>query len=237
MQKPSEHPSHALIACDNVTKTYVMGSQQVHALRGVSVEFQRGEMTAIMGPSGSGKSTLMNLIGALDVPSSGVLKIENRDLSSLSGDDLAGLRNAKIGFVFQQFNLLPRASALTNVKLPLRYSRVPVEDIEARAAHCLELVGLADRMDHRPMQLSGGQQQRVAIARALAGAPSIILADEPTGALDTKTSEEIMALLTGLNAEGITVILVTHEQEVANYADRQLFFRDGEIESDTRRQS
>ncbi len=232
MLQPSNPPSHALIACENVTKTYVMGTQEVHALRGVSVEFQRGEMTAIMGPSGSGKSTLMNLIGALDVPTSGVLKIENRDLSSLSNDDLAGLRNAKIGFVFQQFNLLARASALTNVKLPLRYSREPVEDIEARAAHCLELVGLADRMDHRPMQLSGGQQQRVAIARALAGAPSIILADEPTGALDTKTSSEIMGLLTNLNAEGITVILVTHEQEVADFAARQLAFRDGEIESD-----
>ncbi|MEP1143305.1 MAG: ABC transporter ATP-binding protein [Henriciella sp.] len=234
MPQQSDPQSHALIACENVTKTYIMGTQEVHALRGVSVEFQRGEMTAIMGPSGSGKSTLMNLIGALDVPSSGVLKIENRDLSSLSSDDLAGLRNAKIGFVFQQFNLLARASALTNVKLPLRYSRVPTEDIEARAAHCLELVGLADRMDHRPMQLSGGQQQRVAIARALAGSPSIILADEPTGALDTKTSEEIMALLTDLNAEGITVILVTHEQDVADYAARQLLFRDGEIESDLR---
>jgi len=237
MPQQSDPQSDALIACEDVTKTYVMGTQEVHALRGVSVEFQRGEMTAIMGPSGSGKSTLMNLIGALDVPSSGVLKIENRDLSSLSSDDLAGLRNAKIGFVFQQFNLLARASALTNVKLPLRYSRVPTEDIEARAAHCLELVGLADRMDHRPMQLSGGQQQRVAIARALAGAPSIILADEPTGALDTKTSEEIMALLTDLNAEGITVILVTHEQDVADYAARQLLFRDGEIESDLRRAS
>ena len=234
MPQQSDPQSHALIACESVTKTYIMGTQEVHALRGVSVEFQRGEMTAIMGPSGSGKSTLMNLIGALDVPSSGVLKIENRDLSSLSSDDLAGLRNAKIGFVFQQFNLLARASALTNVKLPLRYSRVPTEDIEARAAHCLELVGLADRMDHRPMQLSGGQQQRVAIARALAGSPSIILADEPTGALDTKTSEEIMALLTDLNAEGITVILVTHEQDVADYAARQLLFRDGEIESDLR---
>lgn len=234
MSQQSNPQNHALIGCENVTKTYIMGTQEVHALRGVSVEFQRGEMTAIMGPSGSGKSTLMNLIGALDVPTSGVLKIENRDLSSLSNDDLAGLRNAKIGFVFQQFNLLARASALTNVKLPLRYSRVPTEDIEARAAHCLELVGLADRMDHRPMQLSGGQQQRVAIARALAGSPSIILADEPTGALDTKTSEEIMALLTNLNAEGITVILVTHEQDVADYAARQLLFRDGEIESDLR---
>ena len=235
MQKSPDQYADALIACENVTKTYEMGNQKVHALRGVSVEFKRGEMTAIMGPSGSGKSTLMNLIGALDVPSSGVLKIEDRDLSKLSSDELANLRNAKIGFVFQQFNLLGRASALTNVKLPLRYSRGIVEDIDARAAHCLELVGLGDRMDHRPMQLSGGQQQRVAIARALAGAPSIILADEPTGALDTKTSAEIMALLTDLNAEGITVILVTHEQEVASYAERQLVFRDGKIERDLRR--
>lgn len=235
MSQTLSSQTSSLISCEDVTKTYVMGNQQVHALRGVTVEFRRGEMTAIMGPSGSGKSTLMNLIGALDVPSSGVLKIEDRALSKLTGDELADLRNAKIGFVFQQFNLLGRASALTNVKLPLRYSRDQTQDIDARAAHCLDLVGLGDRMDHRPMQLSGGQQQRVAIARALAGSPSIILADEPTGALDSKTSEEIMALLTNLNAEGITVILVTHEREVADYAERQLLFRDGIIEQDLRR--
>lgn len=226
-----------LISCRAVTKTYVMGTQEVHALRGVDVAFARGEMTAIMGPSGSGKSTLMNLIGALDVPTSGTLEIEGRNLSKLGVNELADLRNAKIGFVFQQFNLLGRASALTNVKLPLRYARTPIADIEARAAACLEMVGLGDRMDHRPMQLSGGQQQRVAIARALAGSPSIILADEPTGALDTRTSEEIMALLTGLSAQGITVILVTHEQEVADYAVRQLHFRDGVIERDERRKT
>lgn len=233
-QAPSGIP---LISCRAVTKTYVMGTQEVHALRGVDVAFERGEMTAIMGPSGSGKSTLMNLIGALDVPTSGTLEIEGRNLSKLGVNELADLRNEKIGFVFQQFNLLGRASALTNVKLPLRYARTPIADIEARAAACLEMVGLGDRMDHRPMQLSGGQQQRVAIARALAGSPSIILADEPTGALDTRTSEEIMALLTGLSAQGITVILVTHEQEVADYAVRQLHFRDGVIERDERRKT
>jgi len=226
--------SSALISCRNVTKTYVMGTQEVHALRGVDVDFVDGEMTAIMGPSGSGKSTLMNLIGALDVPTSGTLSIKGSDLSQMRPNDLADLRNETIGFVFQQFNLLGRSSALTNVKLPLRYSREPLADIEARAAECLEMVGLGDRMDHRPMQLSGGQQQRVAIARALAGSPSIILADEPTGALDTKTSEEIMALLTELGEQGITVILVTHEREVAEYAARRLHFRDGQIERDER---
>lgn len=214
-----------------------MGTQEVHALRGVDVEFQRGEMTAIMGPSGSGKSTLMNLIGALDVPTAGTLEIDGRNLSDLGVDELADLRNAKIGFVFQQFNLLGRASALTNVKLPLRYARKPIADIEARAVECLTMVGLGDRMDHRPMQLSGGQQQRVAIARALAGSPAIVLADEPTGALDTQTSEEIMGLLTELSQQGITVIIVTHEQEVADYAARQLHFRDGVIERDERRVS
>lgn len=232
-----EAPSNALISCQKVTKTYVMGSQKVHALRGVDVTFKRGEMTAIMGPSGSGKSTLMNLIGALDVPTSGTLEINGKDLANLKSNDLADLRNETIGFVFQQFNLLGRSSALTNVKLPLRYSRKPLVDIEARAAACLEMVGLGDRMDHRPMQLSGGQQQRVAIARALAGSPSIILADEPTGALDTKTSEDIMALLTGLGAQGITVILVTHEQEIADYAARKIHFRDGQIEFDERAKS
>lgn len=229
--------SQALISCRDVTKTYVMGTQKVHALRGVDLDFEVGEMTAIMGPSGSGKSTLMNLIGALDVPSTGTLAINGKNLAKMKPNDLADLRNETLGFVFQQFNLLGRSSALTNVKLPLRYSRKPLDDIDARAAECLEMVGLGDRMDHRPMQLSGGQQQRVAIARALAGAPSIILADEPTGALDTQTSEEIMTLLTGLGEQGITVILVTHEPEVAEYASRTIYFRDGQIERDERRAS
>lgn len=224
----------ALISCSDVTKTYVMGTQKVHALRGVNLEFVRGEMTAIMGPSGSGKSTFMNLIGALDVPTSGVLEIEGRNLAKLSRNDLADLRNETIGFVFQQFNLLGRSSALANVKLPLRYARHETGEIEARAAECLKMVGLGDRMDHLPTQLSGGQQQRVAIARALAGSPSIILADEPTGALDTQTSDDIMALLTGLSQRGITVIIVTHEREVADYAARVVHFRDGQIERDER---
>ena len=226
-----------LISCRDLTKVYRMGTQDVFALRGVNVDFVQGEMTAIMGPSGSGKSTLMNLIGALDVPTSGELLIKGRPLSKLSRDELADLRNETIGFIFQQFNLLNRATALANVKLPLMYARTPVADPIARARECLEMVGLGTRMDHRPMQLSGGQQQRVAIARALAGRPSILLADEPTGALDTKTSEEIMDLLTGLSSEGITVVLVTHEPEVAAYATRQIHFRDGQIERDERRTS
>ena len=223
-----------IISCPDVTKTYFMGSQTVRALRKVNLTFDRGEMTAIMGPSGSGKSTLMNLIGALDVPTSGELKINGKNLAQMRPNELADLRNATIGFVFQQFNLLGRSSALANVQLPLRYSRKPIPDMRARAAECLEMVGLADRMDHRPMQLSGGQQQRVAIARALAGSPSIILADEPTGALDTKTSVDIMALLRGLGERGITVILVTHEAEIADYAARKIHFRDGEVELDER---
>ena len=226
--------TQSLISCRDVTKTYVMGTQKVHALRGVNLEFRNGEMTAIMGPSGSGKSTLMNLIGALDVPTSGTLAIKGNDLAQMKPNDVADLRNESLGFVFQQFNLLGRSTALTNVKLPLRYARTPVADIDARAKECLEMVGLGERMDHKPMQLSGGQQQRVAIARALAGAPSIILADEPTGALDTSTSEEIMTLLTELNKTGITVILVTHEAEVAEYASRRIYFRDGQVERDER---
>jgi len=223
-----------IITCRDLTKVYRMGTQEVFALRGVNLDFTEGEMTAIMGPSGSGKSTLMNMIGALDVPTSGELTIKGRPLSNLSRDELADLRNQTIGFVFQLFNLLHRATALANVKLPLLYSRTPIDDATARARECLEMVGLGDRMDHRPMQLSGGQQQRVAIARALAGRPSILLADEPTGALDTKKSEGIMDLLTGLSQDGITVILVTHEAEVAAYTQRQVHFRDGQVERDER---
>lgn len=226
--------SSPIIRCVNVSKTYLMGEQKVHALRGVSLDFTAGEMTAILGPSGSGKSTLMNLIGALDVPTAGDLWIAGSNLASLADDALADLRNKTIGFVFQQFNLLNRATALTNVKLPLRYSREPLTDVDARAATCLQQVGLSDRMGHRPMQLSGGQQQRVAIARALAAQPSIILADEPTGALDTQTSGQIMKLLVNLSQQGITVILVTHEAEIAEYASRKIYFRDGKVERDER---
>jgi putative ABC transport system ATP-binding protein len=205
----------------------------VRALDGVDLDIQEGEFVAIMGPSGSGKSSLMNLIGALDRPTSGEMWISGRALSEMSGDDLADLRNETLGFVFQQFNLLARQDAFQNVRLPLRYARKDVGDINARAKECLELVGLGARMDHRPMQLSGGQQQRVAIARALANHPRILLADEPTGALDTKTTDEIMHLMQNLNRQGITVVVITHEADVATFASRQIHFRDGRIESDS----
>jgi putative ABC transport system ATP-binding protein len=230
---PDATDRKAMISCRALTKVYRMGDQEVHALAGVTMDIEAGEFVAIMGPSGSGKSSLMNLIGALDRPTSGEMWINGRELSDMSRDDLADLRNETIGFVFQQFNLLSRQDALANVKLPLRYARHEVADPDARARECLELVGLGDRLDHRPMQLSGGQQQRVAIARALVNNPRIVLADEPTGALDTKTTAEIMDLLTNLNKQGITVIVITHEPEVAEYATRQVHFRDGNIESDT----
>jgi putative ABC transport system ATP-binding protein len=225
----SEKP---IISCKDLTKVYTMGDQEVRALDGVTLDIHPGEFVAIMGPSGSGKSSLMNLIGALDRPTSGQMLINGRSLSEMSRDELADLRNETLGFVFQQFNLLARQDAFQNVRLPLRYARKDAGDIDARAKECLELVGLGTRMDHRPMQLSGGQQQRVAIARALANHPHILLADEPTGALDTKTTNEIMELLTQLNKQGITVVLITHEPEVAEYATRQIHFRDGRIESD-----
>ena len=221
-----------IISCKDLTKVYTMGDQEVRALDGVTLDIYPGEFVAIMGPSGSGKSSLMNLIGALDRPTSGEMLINGRSLSEMSRDELADLRNETIGFVFQQFNLLARQDAFQNVRLPLRYARKDIGDIDARARECLELVGLGTRMDHRPMQLSGGQQQRVAIARALANHPHILLADEPTGALDTRTTNEIMELLTQLNKQGITVVLITHESEVADYASRQIHFRDGRIESD-----
>ena len=222
-----------IISCRNLTKIYTMGEQEVRALDGVDLDIEEGEFVAIMGPSGSGKSSLMNLIGALDRPTTGEMWINGRALSEMSRDDLADLRNETLGFVFQQFNLLARQNAFQNVRLPLRYARKDAGDIDARAKECLELVGLGSRMDHRPMQLSGGQQQRVAIARALANRPRILLADEPTGALDTKTTAEIMHLMQDLNRQGITVVLITHEPEVAGYAKRQIHFRDGRIESDT----
>ena len=222
-----------IISCRNLSKIYKMGDQEVRALDGVDLDIAEGEFVAIMGPSGSGKSSLMNLIGALDRPTSGEMWINGRALSAMSRDDLADLRNETLGFVFQQFNLLARQDAFQNVRLPLRYARKDLGDNDARAKACLEMVGLGDRMDHRPMQLSGGQQQRVAIARALANRPRILLADEPTGALDTKTTDEIMHLMQDLNRQGITVVVITHENEVAAYASRQIHFRDGRIESDT----
>jgi putative ABC transport system ATP-binding protein len=227
---PTEKP---IISCRDLTKIYMMGDQEVRALDGVTLHIASGEFVAIMGPSGSGKSSLMNLIGALDRPTSGEMWINGKALSEMSRDELADLRNETLGFVFQQFNLLARQDAFQNVRLPLRYARKDVGDIDARAKECLEMVGLGTRMDHRPMQLSGGQQQRVAIARALSNHPRILLADEPTGALDTKTTVEIMELLTQLNKQGITVVVITHEAEVAHYASRQIHFRDGKIEVDT----
>jgi len=211
-----------------------MGGEVIHALRDVSLTIDKGEYVAIMGPSGSGKSTLMNLVGALDVPSRGDLIVNELNLSKQEPDTLADFRNQMIGFVFQQFNLLPKTSALENVKLPLFYSRsAEIVDVSEQAKACLERVGLSDRMDHETTQLSGGQQQRVAIARALVNKPSVILADEPTGALDTKTSMEILDLFRELNESGITIIVVTHDQEVADESKRYLLFRDGRIVDDT----
>jgi len=221
-----------LIRCRNLQKTYVMGDNLVYALRGVSLDIYAGEYVAIMGASGSGKSTFMNLLGALDVPTSGDLEIDGRHIGTLSSDELASFRNEVMGFVFQQFNLLARTSALANVELPMLYSRHPAKHRYERAKACLELVGLGTRMDHHPSQLSGGQQQRVAIARALVNEPRILLADEPTGALDTTTSEEVMGIFGKLNKMGITVILVTHEPDIAAYARRQLVFRDGLLVED-----
>ena len=222
----------ALIAARNVRKTYQFGEQQVHALRGVSFDILPGEFVAIMGPSGSGKSTLMNMIGALDTPSSGTMDINGSEIGKMNADQLADLRNQTIGFVFQQFNLLRRTTALENVKLPLLYSRRRPANLNQAARASLELVGLGGRLDHQPSQLSGGQQQRVAIARALVNSPRLVLADEPTGALDSQTSGEIMALFTRLNAGGLTIIIITHEADVAAHAKRLLRVRDGMIVED-----
>jgi len=221
-----------LIITRQLIKNYHLGGVPVHALRGVSVEIGAGEFVAIMGPSGSGKSTFMNLLGCLDSPSSGEYLLAGEPISALSGDALATIRNRRIGFVFQNFNLLPRTSALENVELPLLYCGVPPAERGRRAVAKLEAIGLADRMHHHPSQLSGGQQQRVAIARALINDPVLILADEPTGALDTRTSCEIMALLQQLNGDGMTVVLVTHEREIAGYANRIISFRDGRVIED-----
>lgn len=222
-----------LIQAEHVSKIYTMGDQTVRALDDVSLTIDDGDFVAIMGASGSGKSTMMNLVGALDVPTTGTLKIDGRDIGKMSADDLAELRNRRIGFVFQQFNLLARTPALRQVMLPLLYAHPRPSDPEGLARERLEQVGLGTRLDHHPRQLSGGQQQRVAIARALVNNPKILLADEPTGALDTRTSEEIMALFCKLNADGITVIIVTHEPDIAEFARRKLTFRDGKIIDDT----
>jgi len=225
----------ALIETRQLTKVYQLGETEVHALAGVSIDVAEGEFVAVMGPSGSGKSTFMNLVGCLDVPTSGDYRFNGEDVAGLSTDALAGIRNRSIGFVFQQFNLLPRTSALANVELPLLYGGVPPAERRERAQRTLEQVGLANRADHHPAQLSGGQQQRVAIARALVNDPKLILADEPTGALDSMTSLEVMALLQQLNRDnGITIVLVTHEHDVAKFTSRLLTFRDGKLVSDTR---
>jgi putative ABC transport system ATP-binding protein len=223
----------SLIECRDLWKVYRLGDVQVQALRGVTVDIQRGEFLAIMGASGSGKSTLMNIIGCLDSPTSGTYRLSDTDVGSLDSDALAEVRNRQIGFIFQNFNLIPRTSALENVQLPLFYRGLPLREQRARAAEALARVGLAGREQHYPAQLSGGQQQRVAIARALVSTPSILLADEPTGNLDTESSREIMAVLKGLNRdEGITVIVVTHEADIAAYTSREIIIKDGQIVTD-----
>ncbi len=224
--------SGIVIRTEELTKVYEMGAEQVHALSGVDVDIRKGEYVAIMGPSGSGKSTLMNLIGCLDSPTAGRYWLAGRLVSDLDDDELAYIRNKEIGFVFQTFNLLPRATALHNVELPLIYNGTPAEERVERAKQALERVDLIPRMHHKPNELSGGQRQRVAIARALVNNPSIVLADEPTGNLDSKTGEEIMALFENLHRQGNTIILVTHEMDIAQHAHRVIFIRDGKIFSD-----
>ena len=225
----------ALIELEDVTKTYRMGEQDVPALRGTTLQIERGEFVAIMGSSGSGKSTLMNILGCLDRPSSGRYRLDGEDIGQQSREALARIRNRRLGFVFQNFNLLARTSALENVELPLLYAGVESHERHARAAAALQRVGLGQRLDHHPNQLSGGQQQRVAIARALVGEPQLILADEPTGNLDSRTSVEVMALLQALGDQGITVVLVTHEPDIAQHAARVIVMRDGQVLSDERR--
>ena len=220
------------IQTEKLTKVYEMGAEKVQALRGVDLSIRRGEYVAIMGPSGSGKSTLMNLIGCLDTPTSGKYWLAGRLVSDLDDDQLAGIRNEEIGFVFQTFNLLPRATALHNVELPMIYNGTPAEERVEKAKHALEAVELGDRMMHKPSELSGGQRQRVAIARALVNSPSILLADEPTGNLDSRTGGEIMALFARLHQQKNSIILVTHEREIAEHAERIIHLRDGKVELD-----
>ena len=224
----------ALIEARSLVKTYRMGDQVVQALNDVSLDIAEGEFVAIMGASGSGKSTLMNILGCLDRPTSGTLRLAGEEVEALDGDALASIRNRRIGFVFQQFNLLPRTSALDNVELPMVYAGIRPAERRTRALAALQRVGLGERAMHTPAELSGGQQQRVAIARALVNQPSLILADEPTGALDTQTSEDIMRLLAELNAQGMTIVMVTHEADIALWAGRRIVFRDGRIVEDQR---
>src|SRR3954465_9043354 len=229
---PQAPPASCMICTEDLWKTYDMGAEQVHALRGVDIKIERNEYVAIMGPSGSGKSTLMNLIGCLDTPSKGRYWLNSQLVSELDDDELARIRNKEIGFVFQTFNLLPRASALHNVELPLIYAGMAPEQRIARAKESLEAVGMGSRMNHKPNELSGGQRQRVAIARALVNNPSIILADEPTGNLDSQTGIEIMALFDRLHSEGNTIVLVTHEHDIAEYAHRVINLKDGVVSGD-----
>jgi putative ABC transport system ATP-binding protein len=223
----------AILQLRGITRDFKLGAQTVHVLKGIDLDISKNEYVALMGPSGSGKSTLMNLLGCLDTPTSGSYELNGTDVSSLNDNALAEIRNSEIGFVFQTFNLLPRSTALENVALPLVYAGLSKEERLARAAEVLEQVGLADRMDHRPNQLSGGQRQRVAVARALVNKPALILADEPTGNLDSKTSIEIMKLFDDIQAAGNTVVLVTHEEDIAQYAERVIRLVDGNIDSDT----
>lgn len=229
---PAPDTDGRLIAIEHLTKTYTLGEVEVHALRGVTLEIRRGEFVAIMGASGSGKSTFMNIIGCLDKPTKGTYRLGDIDVSKLTRDELARIRNKKLGFVFQGFNLLSRTSAIENAELPLFYCSMSNNDRRDRAIKALRMVGLEDRIHHYPNQLSGGQQQRVAIARSLVNDPSIVLADEPTGNLDSRTSVEVMGIFQELNERGITIILVTHEPDIAQFAKRHIVFRDGRIKSD-----